>query len=144
MIFRVLNGFSCTFRKVRCYVSGCITRKDDGSTKDALVNDTNFFYQKYGRFVKSLERDQLNITLDSSAQGEYFAILFSIFWREKIQKVIPEYVYVCIRKLWFQNVKKVWYFTLSKIFLKIYCLYTSPKSGKEPILKVLKLFITLS
>ena len=39
---------------------------------NALVNYTNFFYQKYGHFVKSLERDRSNISLDSTAQGEHY------------------------------------------------------------------------
>ena len=43
-----------------------IIRKDD-SSKDVLLNDTNFYHQKYGDFAYSLECG-LNIPLGSCAQ----------------------------------------------------------------------------
>ena len=33
------------------YIAGYVIRKDDGSKDDVLLNDTNFYHQKYGNFV---------------------------------------------------------------------------------------------
>ena len=50
VIFRAFNGFWCTLRKVWFYISGYFTRKDDYSSKDALLNDINFHLPKLWRF----------------------------------------------------------------------------------------------
>ena len=33
------------------YIAGCIISKDDDSSDDVLLNDTNFYYPKNGDFV---------------------------------------------------------------------------------------------
>ena len=33
------------------YIAGCISRKDDDSRDDVLLNDTNFYHQQCGNFM---------------------------------------------------------------------------------------------
>ena len=49
------------------YVSGYVTRKDTPS-EDELMNDTSFYFNEYGDYLRQADRGGLNIPLDVTVQ----------------------------------------------------------------------------
>ena len=94
------------------YIAGYVIRKDDDSNNDVLLNDTNFYNQKYSDFV-----------LDSSAQEAFFCYVIFNTWKEKICRKSLCSMFMLFYEICCFNMSKR---CRSNIFLKHCCLYTSP------------------
>jgi hypothetical protein len=120
------------------YIAGYVTRKDDVSENE-LLNDTSFYFQLYGDYTKTMDRGGLSIPLDCCAQWVFFCyIIFEIEKNHICRKSLCN-IFMMISDIYNLNMLKKHSVTLANIFLKNHCLFISPKSTKEPALKVLKL-----
>ena len=59
------------------YIAGYITRKDPELTENQLLEQSTFYYQKYGKFIASLDRGGLNIPSDGCCQWTIFSFYFA-------------------------------------------------------------------
>ena len=65
------------------YIAGYITRKDPELSENQLLGQTTFYYQKYGKFIDSLDRGGLNIPSDCCCQWTIFYFILFIQSRKK-------------------------------------------------------------
>ncbi|XP_012554523.2 uncharacterized protein LOC101236892 [Hydra vulgaris] len=122
------------------YIAGYATRKDDVNEND-LFNDSAFYLQLYGDYTKNIDCSKLNIPLDCCVQWVFFCfIIFEIKKNKMCRKSLCN-TFMMISDIYNFNMFKKHGTILSNIFLKNNCLLFSPKSNKEPVLKVLKLFV---
>ena len=53
---------------VLVHIAGHITRDDSGSSEEKLLNETNFYHQKYGQYLDAMDSDGLNMPTDNTCQ----------------------------------------------------------------------------
>ena len=60
---------------VLVYIAGYITRNDSGSSEEKLLNETNFYHQKYGQYLDAMDTVALNITTNNTCQSSIFCFI---------------------------------------------------------------------
>ena len=121
------------------HIAGYVTRNDAQLSEKDLLDHTTFYYQKFGRFTQFLDRGGLKIPTDRSCQWVFFCfVLFHAVKRNVCRKSLANF---------FELVSEFYGFAmtgqhcivLSNIFLNQFCRKNTPRLGKEPALKLLKL-----
>ena len=121
------------------HIAGYVTRNDAQLSEKDLLDHTTFYYQKFGRFTQFLDRGGLKIPTDRSCQWVFFCFaLFHAVKRNACRKSLANF---------FELVSEFYGFAmtgqhcivLSNIFLNQFCRKNTPRLGKEPALKLLKL-----
>ena len=121
------------------YIAGYVTRKDKELTGDELLGQTSFYYTKYGKFTDSLDRGGLNIPSDYASQWTFFCFIIFNSIKDKVCRKSLCNIFMLVAEFYSLNMVKRHGMVLANVFLKNYCVTVTPKSGKEPALKVLKL-----
>lgn len=121
------------------YIAGYITRKDADLSENEMLEQTTFYHQKYGKFTNELDRGGLNIPSDCCCQWTFFCfILFNTVKTKVCRKSLCN-IFMAVSEFYSFNMLKKHGQILSNIFLKNYCIESTPRSDKEPAVKVLKL-----
>ena len=120
------------------YIAGYITRKDC-LTEEEIFNDIAFYYHEYGSFLKEIDRGDLKVPLDTTVQWVFFCFIMFNAVKSKVCRNSLTNIFMLVSEMHHFNTERVHGIILSNIFFKNYCLFQSPKSSKEPALKVLKL-----
>ena len=114
---------------------GYVTRNDEAVSEKVLLGHTNSYFTKQGQFTKSLDRGELKVPSDQACQWTFFC--FSLF-----------HAVMCVGICVFSELVSEFYnfdmkeshcIILSNIFLNNLCRKMTPRSGKKPAMKVLKL-----
>ena len=121
------------------YISGYVTRHDDIDENELLQTTTMFYYEKYGQFTKDLDRGGLKIPTDKTCQWVNFCFLLFNAVRDRICRRSLSCIFLKISKLYSFDMTRKNAEVLSNIFISNYCRTCTPRSGKEPSQKILKL-----
>lgn len=117
------------------YIAGYITRKDP----ESAVGQTNYYFEEFGHYTQSLDRGGLKVPSDTACQWVFFCyIVFSVV-KDHVCRDSFSKIALGLSEMFRFNMKKRHARTLSNILLKNLCLAATPRSGKEPALKRLKL-----
>ena len=119
------------------YIAGYVTAKDKS---DCDIEDSHFYYDKYGSFTEYLNRGGLHVPGDSICQWVIYSyVMFHEVANHCCRKSLCK-VLQTISDLHKLNIKNTYLLRLSSIFFNNYvCSLYSPKSTKEPRQKILKL-----
>ena len=121
------------------YIAGYVTRKDAEMTEDELLDQTSFYYEKFGDYLNSLDRGCLNIPSDRSCQWVFFCFIMFNVVKEKVCRKSLCNMFMSIGEFHSFEMEKRHGIILSNIFLNNYCASINPRSSKESSLKVIKL-----
>ena len=122
-----------------CHIAGYVTRKDEAIAEQLLLNETTFYYQKYGKFTESLDRGGLKIPTDSACQWVFFCYIMFNAVKEKVCRKSLSNLFMVVSDMHTFNMERKHGMILSNIFFKNHCANNTPRSTKEANLKVLKL-----
>ena len=122
------------------YIAGYVSRKDESlSENELLIGYTNFYYEKYGQLIKTLDRGKLKVPTDQACQWTFFCfVVFHAVKSEVCRKSLCN-IFDLVSEFYEFNMNKKHCLILSNIFLRNLCIQETPKCGKEPALKILKL-----
>lgn len=121
------------------YIAGYVTRKDKELTEEQLLEQTTFYHQKFGSITDSLDRGGLNIPSDCACQWAFFSFIIFNVVKDKVCRKSLCSMLMAISEFYSFNMKNRHGHILANIFFKNFCLNATPRSGKEPQLKMLKL-----
>ena len=68
------------------YIAGYITRNDSGSCEYRLLNETTFYYQKYGQYLDPIDWGGINIPTDNTCQWSIFYFILFNAVKEKVRR----------------------------------------------------------
>ena len=115
------------------YNAGYVTPKDDPN-----IDDTQYYYQKFGSFLKNLDRGGLNAPTDTYCQWTVLCyIMFHSVQDVTCRKSLSK-LFLSISEKYNFGITRAKSYILCNIFFKNYSLLFSPKSDKGCALKVLK------
>ena len=121
------------------YIAGYVTRKDPEMGENDLLTGTTFYYAKQGQFLRSADRGGLKVPIDASVQWAIFSsILFNVVKEKTCQKSLTS-ILMQISDFYAFGMLDHHGRILSNIFFNNLCKSVTPRSGKEPALKILKL-----
>ena len=121
------------------HMAGYVTRKDPEKSEEELFTTTTFYYQKYGKFTESLDRGGLNIPTDNACQWTFFCFVMFQCVKDKVCRKSLANIFMIINDMHTFNMERRHGIILANIFFKNYAIELTPRSTKEPKLKVLKL-----
>ena len=120
------------------YIAGYVQKKG-GQAKE---NDTVFYFEKYGKYLESINRGHLIIPQDCIVQWCIFCLIFFVQLSNiKCHNFVAN-AFVFISNFYEFNVLPKHCRILANIFLANYSILCTPRSTKEASLKVLKLSST--
>ena len=126
-------------KSVLVYIAGYVTRKDPELDEQSQLEQTNFYFQKFGSYTESLDRGGLNIPSDRACQWTILCyILFNVVKASVCQLSFMKIAMTLSEEFKFQMEERHARI-LSNIFLRNFCCASTPRSNKEPALKKLKL-----
>ena len=120
------------------YIAGFITRKDNDLT-NSNIETTRFYYEEYGKLLDGVNSGGLNIPTDCCCQWTFFSFILFNTIKSKVCKISLCNVFMAISEYYSFNMSRKHGNILANILLKNYCLDSTPRSNKEPAVKVLKL-----
>ena len=121
------------------YIAGYITRNDKELSENELLGLTTFYHKKFGSITDSLDRGGLNIPSDCACQWTFFCfILFNVV-KDKVCRKSLCNILMSISEFYSFNMEKRHGHILANICFKNFCVNVTPRLGKEPALKMLKL-----
>ena len=121
------------------YITGYVTRKDKELDEDLLFNQTTFYHQKYGSYTDRLDRGGLNIPSDCACQWSFFSFVIFKVVKDKVCRKSLCNLMMLVSEFYSFGMEKHHGRILANIFLKNFCKSLTPRSIKEPSLKILKL-----
>lgn len=120
-----------------CHIAGYVTRHDILSD-DELFSCTNFYFQKYGTYTKSLDRGGLNVPTDKACQWTFLCYIMFNSVKDLVCRKSLANIMMMISDAHGFEMKRSHGNTLCNIFFKNYCVEVTPRSTKEPKKKALK------
>ena len=116
------------------YIAGYVSRKDDDG-----IEETYFYYEKYGSYSHTLDRGGLKKPNDSICQWVFFSyVIFNSVKTQVCRKSLSG-IFDYIASSYSLKIEDYHCNTLANIFLNNYCKQITPRSGKESAQKVIKL-----
>ena len=121
------------------YIAGYVTRNDPELSENQLLELTTFYFQKYGKVTNELDRGGLNVPSDCCCQWTFFCFIIFNTVKTKVCRKSLCNIFMAISEFHTLNMSKTHGQILSNLLLKNYCKSSTPRSDKEPAVKVLKL-----
>ena len=118
------------------YITGYVTRRDDEMNDQ---ESTHFYFDKYGSYQKILDRGGLKIPQDNACQWCFFCYALFLTVKDDVCRKSLSSLFMLISEYHFFEMEERHCFTLSNIFFNNLCKLVTPRSNKEPALKILKL-----
>ena len=114
-------------------------RNDSGSSEEKLLNETTFYHHKCGQYVDVMDRSGLNIPTDNTCQWSIFCFILFNAVKEKVCR--KSFCNLCktVSEYYDFEMEKRHGVILSNILSKNLAKVTSPRLGKEPAHKMIKL-----
>ena len=119
------------------YIAGYVVRINYDEEK--LLEHTAFYYEKFGKYIKSLDRGGLKIPSDTTCQWVLFSFILFHTVKEKVCRKSLSRIFMLVSEFYFFDMAQKHCNTLANIYLNNYCASMTPRSGKEPAMKILKL-----
>ena len=126
-------------KEVLVYIAGYITRKDKELTEVSLLEQTTFYYQKYGQYTNSLDRGGLKVPSDRACQWIIFCFLVFNIVKDSVCRKSFSHIALTLSDMFDFEMEEKHARTLSNILINNHCSAATPRSTKEPALKKLKL-----
>ena len=123
------------------HIAGYVTRKDPALEEEDLMNETMFYYQKFGDYTDTLDRGGLNVPTDSTCQWTFFCYLLFNAVKHEVCRTSLTNLFMAVSTMHSFNMKRHHGRILSNIFFKNHCVQNSPRSTKEARQKVIKLSV---
>ena len=121
------------------HIAGYVSRNDEALNENELLGHTQFYFTKYGKFTQDLDRGGLKVPSDPACQWTFFCfILFHAVKTDVCRKPLSDIFYL-VSEVYDFGMRQRHCIVLSNIFLNKLCHKSTPRCGKEPALKVLKL-----
>ena len=117
------------------HIAGYVTRNDKERTDYELLDQTTFYYQKYGQF---LDRGGLKIPTDNSCEWTFFCFVIFQIVKDHVCRKSLSSIFMIVSGYYLLDMEEHCVI-LNNIFFKNLCTTVTPRSGKEPALKVLKI-----
>lgn len=121
------------------YIAGYITRNDSTSSNEKLLNETSFYHQTYGKDLDAIDRCGVNMPTDKTCQWSIFCFILFNAVEEKVYRKSFCNLCTMVSEYYHFEMKNRYRLILSYILLKGLAKVTSPRLGKGPALKKLKL-----
>ena len=121
------------------HIAGYVTRKDLDMSDEDLFDITTFYYDKFGGFTDELDRGHLNVPTDAAVQWSFFAYILFQCVKDFICRSSLSKIFLKISEHYKFGMKSHHCRILSNVFIKNFCLESTPRNSKETSLKVLKL-----
>ena len=122
------------------YIAGYITRNNPELSEMDMLIQTTFYHQKYGNYLNSLDRGQLNIPSDCACQWTLFCYIIFNSVKDKVCRMSLCNIFMAITEFFHSfNMQKHHGRILSNVLLNNFCSSVTPLSNKEPSLKTIKL-----
>ena len=126
-------------KAVLVYIAGYVTRKDLELGEEALLEQTNWYYQKYDQYTDSLDRGGMKVPSDRACQWTIFCFLvFGVVKNSVCRKSFSK-IALTLSEMFEFEMEEKHARILSNIFINNHCSAATPRSTKEPVLKRLKL-----
>ena len=97
------------------------------------------YYEKFGDYLNSIDRSGLKIPPDNVCQWVFFCFILFHYIKDKVCRRSLSDIFLLVSEFYFFKINHPHCNTLANIFLNNYCAQITPRSNKEPALKVLKL-----
>lgn len=117
------------------YIAGYVTRNDPAEEDSA----TYFYYEKYGSYLDEMTRGGLKVPTDSAVQWTIFCFIMLQVVKSHVCRTSLSNILFTISEIYCFGMEESHAQILANIFIKNECLAQTPRSDKEPALKVLKL-----
>ena len=121
------------------HIAGYVTRKDPELSEEALLSETQFYYQRYGDYTDGLDRGGLNVPTDYPCQWSFLCFCIFQSVKSKVCRKSLTNIFMLVSEHYSLKMKRKHGMILSNIFLKNFCRSVNPRSTKETSVKVLKL-----
>ena len=121
------------------YIAGYVSRNDEVLNENELLGHTAFYFHKYGRYTKFLDRGGLKLPSNRACQWVFFCFIMFHSVKNFVCRKSLTNVFWLVTEFYEFGMNEHHCITLSNIFLNKLCIKTTPRSGKEPAIKVLKL-----
>ena len=121
-------------KTVLVHIAGYVTRNDAENE-----NETTFYYEMHGGFTESLNRGGLKIPTDSACQWTIFCYIIFLSVKYFVCRKSFSKLAMQISKDYNFDMSDRHGNILANTFLKRLSLISTPRSSKEPAMKVLKL-----
>jgi len=121
------------------YIAGFVTRYDEAPTENELLGHTKFYFEKYGKYTAALDRGMLKYPTDQACQWVFFCFVMFHSVKSCVCRKSLSNIFFLISEFYQFGMNERHCVVLSNVFLNRLCNESTPKSGKEPALKVLKL-----
>lgn len=124
---------------VLVYIAGYVTRKDPEADEETLLEQTSFYYDRFGQYTDALDRGGLKVPSDSACQWTIFCFIVFNVVKEAVCRKSFSRIAMSVSDLFEFGMEERHARILSNILLKNHCAASTPRSTKEPALKRLKL-----
>ena len=116
------------------YISGYVCR-----TESEEDGDSTLYYEKYGTYMRNMDRGGLKVPNDRCCQWTVFCyIMFETLKDSTCRKSLSK-IFLLVSEIYDFGMTEKQVRRLCNIFFKNICLFSSHHSGKEGSLKILKL-----
>nr|XP_047131967.1 uncharacterized protein LOC124811009 [Hydra vulgaris] len=121
------------------YIAGYVSCKDDLLNENELSTRTMFYFEKFGQYLKSVDRGGLKVPFDNTVQWVFFSFVLFNSIKDKVCRTSLCNIFMLISDHYSFDMERHHGNILSNIFIKNHCKLSTPRSNKEPSLKILKL-----
>ena len=121
------------------YIAGYVTRKDGELSEEELLGQTNYYFQRYGDYVKSLDKGGLNIPSDIACQWAIFSYIIFDSVKDNVCRHSLTNILLYVSEFFEFEMQRQHCVILTNILLKNNCIVSTPLSTKEGALKCIKL-----
>ena len=134
------DSISIVVKQTLVHIAGYVTRHDSELTEDELLGQTTFYYQNFGQYTKSLDLGGLNVPSDIACQWTFFSFILFDRVKERVCRFSLINLLMYVAEFYsFDGISRKNCHILSNIFLKNHAIESTPLSGKERMLKAIKL-----
>lgn len=137
------SSLSNETKAVLVYIAGYVTRRDMVLSEEELLEQTSFYYQKYGQYTDSLDRGGLKVPSDRACQWTIFCFLVFGVVKNSVCRTSFTKIAMTLSETFDFEMNKKHARTLSNVLINNYCTAATPRSTKETSLKRLKLSNTV-
>ena len=119
------------------HIAGYVSRNDKALDEKEFFGQAKFYFAKYGLFTKRLDRGGLKVPTDQACQWTFFCFMLFQAVKTEVRRKSLNNLVKDVSEFYNFNMKECHYDVL--ILLNKLCQKLTPRSRKEPALKMLKL-----
>ena len=124
-------------KKALVYIAGYITRKDEEKPEDELLNQTEYYFEKYGDYTQMIDRGGLKTPSDSSCQWTFFCVILFHTVKDNVCQKSLSQLFMKVSEFYQFKMDHRHCVILSNICFNNYCKFVTPRSSKEPVVEAI-------